>query len=278
MVEELVVSAIQMTSSDNVDDNLGVIEKYVAEAVHAGAKFIVLPENFALMAVRSQQIIQIAETLGAGPIQHVLSEMCKKYGCWIVAGSLPTTAPDSTKVYATCLVYNELGEQLAHYHKMHLFDADIADGKKRYRESDTFKAGNEAVVVNTPFGVMGLSICYDLRFPELYRALLQKGAEFFVAPSAFTEVTGTAHWSLLCRARAVENTCYLIAANQGGMHNNGRSTYGHSMIVDPWGEVLTELGSNEGVALATLKQSKVRQVRSNLPSIEHRRFSITRDK
>lgn len=277
-MEEMVVSAIQMTSSDDVHKNLSIVGKRVAEAVDSGAKLIVLPENFALMATRSQQVYQMAERLGAGPIQHFLSELSKKYGCWLVAGSLPTTSADSAKVYATCLVYNEFGEQLAHYHKMHLFDADIADGKRSYRESDTFRAGNEPVVVNTPFGMMGLSICYDLRFPELYRALLQKGAEFFVAPSAFTAVTGAAHWSLLCRARAVENSCYLIAANQGGVHINGRSTYGHSMIVDPWGEVLAELGSTEGVALATLKQLKVRQVRNDLPSIEHQRFSITRDK
>jgi len=189
-----------------------------------------------------------------------------------VAGSMPIKSTRDDKVYATCLVYNSVGEQVAHYHKIHLFDADISDDKGRYRESDTFLAGDQPVVVNTPFGVMGLSICYDLRFPELYRELMQQGAEFIVAPSAFTETTGQAHWALLCRTRAVENACYLIAANQGGVHNNGRATYGHSMIVDPWGKVLSELSVKEGIATGTLKKSTLINIRTSLPAIQHRRL------
>ncbi len=166
---------------------------------------------------------------------------------------MPIRTDDENKVYTTCLVYNEQGEQVAHYHKIHLFDADITDDKGCYRESDKFLAGDKTVVVDTPFGVLGLTICYDLRFPELYRELLDKGANAIVVPSAFTELTGRAHWSLLCRARAVGNSCYLIAANQGGLHANGRSTYGHSMIVGPWGDVVSKIESGEGVCTATIK-------------------------
>lgn len=274
-MNEFKVAAVQMCSSDQLNDNLKTVTSQVRLAVSKGAQMVVLPENFALMAKHSEQLLSIAEVLGKGKVQCFLSELAKKYGCWIVAGSMPIKSALDDKVYATCLVYNELGKQESYYHKIHLFDVDLADEKGRYRESDTFVAGADVVVVKTPFGIMGLSICYDLRFPELYRALLQQGAEFFVAPSAFTEVTGEAHWALLCRARAVENTCYLIAANQGGVHNNGRSTYGHSMIVDPWGDVLSELGVSEGMIISTLEKSKLNKVRKSLPAIQHRRLPIT---
>ena len=274
-VDELTVAALQMVSSDVLDDNLKTVERLVQEAVNAGASLLVLPENFALMANNSAQLLSIAESLGKGPIQGFLQRLSAQYQCWLVAGSLAIKATVNDKVYACCLVYNDMGQQVAAYNKLHLFDVDIADSKGRYRESDTFKAGDEAVVVDTPFGVMGLSICYDLRFPELYRQLLQKGAEFIVAPSAFTEVTGQAHWSLLCRARAVENSCYLIAPNQGGRHANNRVTYGHSMVVDPWGEVMVELGTGEGLAIATLKKTDSEKIRTTFPVIQHGRFSMT---
>lgn len=271
-MDKLKIAAIQMVSSDQLGENLKATKSLVTQAVSKGAKLVVLPENFALMAKHSKQLLSIAEQLGEGKIQSFLSELSKSNSCWIVAGSMPITSALEDKVYATCLVYNDVGEQVAYYHKIHLFDVDIADGKGRYRESDTFLAGNESVVIDTPFGVMGLSICYDLRFPELYRELLQQGAELIVAPSAFTELTGQAHWSLLCRARAVENSCHLIAANQGGQHNNGRSTFGHSMIVGPWGDVLSELAINEGITIATLKKSELNKVRTSLPAIQHRRL------
>ena len=276
-MNEFRVAVVQMCSSDQLNDNLETVTSQVGLAVSKGAQMVVLPENFALMAKHSAQLLSVAETLGKGAIQDFLSGLSKKHACWIVAGSMPIRSALENKVYATCLVYNEMGQQVSYYHKIHLFDVDIADNKGRYRESDTFVAGTEPVVVDTPFGVMGLSICYDLRFPELYRALLQQGAQFFVAPSAFTELTGQAHWALLCRTRAVENTCYLIAANQVGLHNNGRSTFGHSMIVDPWGEVLSELDVSEGMIISTLKKSTLNRVRKSLPAIQHRRLSIMRD-
>lgn len=272
---EITVAAVQMVSTDRLGENLEAVENSVRKSVEKGAQLIVLPENFALMAKHSKQLSAIAEPLGQGAIQRLLSELSKKYRCWIVAGSLPVLSANKNKVYAACLVYNDSGERVAHYYKMHLFDVDITDTTGRYRESDTFMAGDEAVVVMTPFGLMGLSICYDLRFPELYRQLLQLGAEFFVAPSAFTELTGRAHWSLLCRARAVENTCYMIAPNQGGHHINGRTTYGHSMIVDPWGDVLAELGTGEGLAIATLNKTHLDKIRTSFPAAQHGRFSTT---
>ncbi len=272
MMEELKVSAIQMVSSDQLKDNLKTANGLINQAVSNGAQLVVLPENFALMPKHAGQLFSISETLGEGDIQSFLSKVANENDCWIVAGSMPIKSTRDDKVYATCLVYNSVGEQVAHYHKIHLFDADISDDKGRYRESDTFLAGDQPVVVNTPFGVMGLSICYDLRFPELYRELMQQGAEFIVAPSAFTETTGQAHWALLCRTRAVENACYLIAANQGGVHNNGRATYGHSMIVDPWGKVLSELSVKEGIATGTLKKSTLINIRTSLPAIQHRRL------
>ncbi|ORU91721.1 MAG: apolipoprotein acyltransferase [Cycloclasticus sp. symbiont of Poecilosclerida sp. N] len=269
---ELRVAAVQMVSSDRLANNLVAIEEQLFEAVSSGAKMVVLPENFALMPKHPEQLLSLAERLGEGVVQDFLSKLSAKHQCWIVAGSLPIKSYEENKAYATCLVYNDMGEQLAHYHKIHLFDADIADSHGEYRESATFVAGSETVVVDTPFGTMGLSICYDLRFPELYRQLLDKGADFIVAPSAFTKLTGRAHWALLCRTRAVENTCYLIAANQGGIHTSGRTTYGHSMIIDPLGTVLSELDTGVGFATATLKRAVLNKVRTNLPAIQHRRL------
>jgi len=270
---EFTVAALQMVSGDVIEKNLECVETLLKQAVEKGAQIVVLPENFALMPRHSEQLLSMAETLGEGMVQDFLSVLAKKHGCWIVAGSLPISAPNSKKVYAACLVYNDSGQQLAHYYKVHLFDVEVADKQEHYRESDTFLAGEQAVVVDTPFGLLGLSICYDLRFPELYRELLQLGAEYIVAPSAFTETTGQAHWSLLCRTRAVENSCYLIAANQGGEHINGRSTYGHSMIVDPWGKVLSELTTGTGIVLDTLTKKKLNKVRHSFPAIKHRRLA-----
>jgi len=271
------VAALQMVSTDVLEQNLERVESLLCDAVSKGAKMIVLPENFALMPHHSGKLLASAETLGKGKIQQRLENLAIKYRCWIVAGSLPIRTPDNNKAYAACLVYNDAGQQVAHYYKMHLFDVDVADKTGRYRESDTFDPGQKVVVVETPFGLMGLSICYDLRFPELYRQLLDLGADFFVVPSAFTALTGRAHWALLCQTRALENTAYLVAANQGGTHINGRSTYGHSMIVDPWGEVLSELDTGEGVVLATLSKTQLNKIRHTFPAIKHRRLAITRE-
>ncbi|PCH84078.1 MAG: apolipoprotein acyltransferase [Piscirickettsiaceae bacterium] len=273
--EPFKVAAIQLVSTDIVVDNLNTAAELVMTAVEQGAKVIVLPENFALMAKNSSELINKAETLGEGEIQAFMSQLARRYEIWLVGGSMPIRSSIENKVLSACLVYDAQGQQVGQYNKLHLYDVDMPEHGQRYRESDTFVAGDKVVVIDTPFGKMGLSICYDLRFPELYRQMMQLGAEFMVAPSAFTEVTGREHWSLLCRARAVENTCYIIAPNQGGVHTNGRETYGHSMIVDSWGNVLAEATKGADVVVATIDKTKQDKIRKNFPSVQHGRFDYT---
>ncbi|PCI20838.1 MAG: apolipoprotein acyltransferase [Piscirickettsiaceae bacterium] len=271
--KKLIVAAIQLVSSNQVRENLNTVEKLVEKAVKQGAGLVVLPENFALMASRSADLLKESEVLGDGEIQQFMTNIASDYNIWLVGGSIPIRSADEKKVFASCLVYDTSGHRVAQYDKLHLYDVDIIETGERYRESDTFVAGNNVVVIETPYGKMGLSICYDLRFPELYRKLTSMGAEFIVAPSAFTESTGKDHWSLLCRARAVENACFIIAPNQGGIHANGRETYGHSMIVDPWGVVLAESTKGPDIAVATLDRPRQNKIRQNFPSIDHGRFT-----
>lgn len=274
MVDRFCVSAIQMVSTDVLEENLLKAEALINNAVCQGAQLVVLPENFSLMALHSAETLKHAEPLGSGYVQTWLANTAKKHNVWIVAGSLPLLSPEKNRVYSSCLVYDSSGFQVAHYNKIHLFDVELTGKQESYRESKTFYPGDAtAVVVETPFGIMGLSICYDLRFPELYRQLIDKGAHFIVAPSAFTDTTGEAHWQLLCRARAVENQCYLIAPNQGGVHANGRKTYGHSMIVDPWGLVLVEAKQGGDVIIATLDKAYIDKIRKTFPVIKHRRLA-----
>lgn len=273
-IDQFNIAAIQMVSTEQVSVNLEKVEELVIVAINQGAQMVVLPENFVMMAPHRSLILAAAEKENDGLVQTFLGHLAKKYSIWLVAGSLAIQSDVENKVYAACLVYDSNGYQVARYNKLHLYDVDLPEAKERYRESDTFMSGSDLVVVETPFGKMGLSICYDLRFPELYRQLMLMGAEFIVAPSAFTEKTGKKHWSLLCRARAVENSCYLIAPNQGGLHTNGRQTYGHSLVVDPWGEILVEAGKGACVVLATLKKSRLKQIRKTFPAINHTRFSF----
>lgn len=272
-VESFKVAAIQLVSTDIVNDNLKTVAQLVANAVGNGAKLVVLPENFALMPKKSSDLFNKSEVLGGGKIQTFMSALAREHKIWLVGGSVPIRISVDSKVLSACLVYDAHGQQVGHYNKLHLYDVELPDSGHQYRESDTFMAGDDVVAIDTPFGKMGLSICYDLRFPELYRQMMQLGAEFIVVPSAFTEVTGREHWSLLCRARAVENTCYIIAPNQGGLHANGRSTYGHSMVVDPWGNVLGEATIGPDVVVATIDRTKQHKIRKNFPSIEHGRFN-----
>ncbi len=272
-VESFRVAAIQLVSTDIVVDNLNTAAQLVENAAEQGAKIVVLPENFALMAKKSSDLINKAEDLGDGEIQAFMSALAREHEVWLVGGSIPIRTSIDNKVLSACLVYDAHGQQVGQYNKLHLYDVELPDDGHYYRESDTFVAGDEVVVINTPFGKMGLSICYDLRFPELYRQMMQLGAEFITAPSAFTDVTGREHWSLLCRARAVENSCYIIAPNQGGVHANGRSTYGHSMIVDPWGKVVAEAITKGPVVLVeTIDKTKQHKIRKIFPSIHHGRF------
>lgn len=265
-------AAIQMASSPNVNFNLLEADKLIAEAARAGAKLVALPENFALMGEHAGDKIRHREVQGSGPIQHFLAETAKKYAVWIVAGTVPLVAQSADKIRAACLVYNAQGELVARYDKIHLFDVNVPDTDEVYRESDTIEAGDTPVVIDTPFGKLGIAICYDLRFPEMIRQMQQQNMQVLVVPSAFTAQTGAAHWEVLLRARAIENLCYVLAPNQGGFHLNGRQTFGHSMIVDPWGTVLTCQKTGGGVVGAEIDLEKLHKMRASFPALQHRRF------
>ena len=265
-------AAIQMASSPNISFNLLEAEKLIAEAVKAGAKLVALPENFALMGDHESDKLKVKEVDGSGPIQNFLASVAKKYAVWVVGGTIPMVADDSNKARAACLVYNDKGERAGRYDKIHLFDVNVPGTNEVYRESDSIEPGNDSLVVDTPFGKLGIAVCYDLRFPEFFREMSNKGVEILVVPSAFTAETGAAHWELLLRARAVENLCYVIAPNQGGFHLNGRKTFGHSMIVDPWGVVLDCYKTGGGYVLAEIDRERLEKVRGAFPVLNHRRF------
>jgi predicted amidohydrolase len=265
-------AAIQMASSPNVGFNLLEAEKLIAEAAKAGAKLVALPENFALMGEHELDKIRIKEVDGQGPIQNFLAETAVKHGVWIVGGTMPIAGDAEHKVRAACLIYNDRGERVARYDKMHLFDVSVPGTNEVYRESDSIEAGPRPLVFDTPFGRIGVAVCYDLRFPEFFREMARMGMEILVIPSAFTAETGAAHWELLLRARAVENLCYIIAPNQGGFHINGRKTFGHSMIVDPWGVVLDCHKTGGGFIVADIDLERLEKVRTAFPVLQHRRF------
>ncbi len=266
-------AAIQMASSPNIRSNLIAAERLIEEAVKAGAKLVALPENFALMGNHELDKIKVKEVDGAGPIQDFLASVAKKYALWVIGGTIPIAGTADNRVRATCLIYNDQGERVARYDKIHLFDVNVPGTNEVYRESDSIEAGNCSLVIDSPFGRLGIAVCYDLRFPELFRNMSQQGAEILIIPSAFTAETGAAHWELLLRARAVENLCYVIAPNQGGFHLNGRRTYGHSMIIDPWGVVLDCYKTGGGFVCADINRERLEKVRSTFPALEHRHLA-----
>lgn len=266
-------AALQMASGPQVTANLLLAGQLIADAVKKGASFVVLPENFALMGVTEHDKLEVAETAGGGPIQEFLAEHARKFGIWICGGTIPMVSPVPGKVYASSLVYDDAGRQVARYDKIHLFDVALPDADERYNESETIESGKQTTVFDSPYGRIGLAICYDLRFPELFRELVDKGAEIILVPAAFTDLTGKAHWDILVRARAVENLSYIIASAQGGFHVNGRSTYGHSMIVDPWGAIVAEADDHTpGAVVGKVKLDCLRKVRRSFPVLQHRRL------
>ncbi len=260
------VAGIQMASSPHVSSNLIEAERLIAIAANQGAKIVVLPEYFCIMGVKETDKVAVREKLGDGQIQRFLAKMAKAYKIWLIGGTVPLVSSFSNKVRNSCLVFNDKGEQVARYDKIHLFGLDL--GTEHYHEENTIESGNEVVVVDTPYGKIGLSICYDLRFPELYRAMGE--VDMIVVPSAFTETTGKAHWESLIRARAIENLCYVIAPAQGGYHLSGRETHGNSMIVDPWGVILDRLPRGSGVVMASMNRDYQTSLRSSLPALKHR--------
>jgi len=269
-------AAIQMASSPNISSNLLEAERLISDAVTTGAKLVALPENFALMGQHELDKIEQKEQEGSGPIQEFLANTAKKYAVWIIAGTIPIAdRHDENKVMAACLIYNELGERVARYDKIHLFDVHVPGSDEVYRESDTISKGNTPLVIDSPFGKLGIAICYDLRFPEIFRVMQEQGMEILIIPSAFTQKTGAAHWEVLLRARAVENLCYVIAPNQGGFHVNGRQTFGHSMMIDPWGTVLDCQKNNAGFVSADIDLPRLHKTRETFPVLQHRQITCS---
>lgn len=276
MTQTFTAAAVQMVSGSDVKTNLATAGRLIGQAAQAGARMVALPENFALLGRREQDKLAVAEPDGAGPIQDFLADTACRHGIHLIGGTIPLRGADPQRVRAACLLHGPDGQRLARYDKIHLFDVDVGEsaaGGERYRESASIEPGQTVVTVNTALGCIGLAVCYDLRFPELFRALQARGAQILVLPSAFTETTGAAHWHLLCRARAVENLCYLVAPGQGGLHDNGRRTYGHSLIASPWGEVLAErIEMGKGTACATIDLAAMERVRERFPALQHRRL------
>lgn len=262
------IAAIQMASGPNVAANLAEAERLIAAAAKQGAKLIALPEYFAIMGLKDTDKIAVKETAGSGIIQTFLSKLAKKHKIWLIGGSVPLACDNPMKVRNSCLVYDDKGKQVARYDKIHLFGFNL--GTEHYDEQNVIESGNEIVVLDTPFGRLGLSICYDLRFPELYRAMTD--VDLIVVPAAFTATTGKAHFETLVRARAIENLAYMIAPAQGGYHLSGRETHGDTMIVDPWGVILDRLPRGSGVVTATINPDYQSSLRNSLPALKHRFF------
>ncbi|OYO26607.1 carbon-nitrogen hydrolase family protein [Janthinobacterium sp. PC23-8] len=261
-----IVAAIQMISTPSITENLATARRLVAQAAGEGAMLVVLPEYWAIMGQHETDKLAHAEQPGSGPIQDGMAQMAREHGVWLIGGTLPLVSPEAGKVLNTTLVYDPQGEPAGRYDKIHLFG--FTRGSESYNESRTIVAGTQVRSIDTPLGRVGLSICYDLRFPELYRALGE--CALIVVPAAFTHTTGRAHWEVLLRARAIENQCYVLASAQGGVHPNGRRTWGHSMLIDPWGEVKAVLDEGEGVVTGQIDPVFLAGVRESLPALAHR--------
>lgn len=262
------IAAVQMVSGPDIAQNLRAAGALVAEAAARGARLVALPEYFPLISGNETDKVRARERDGAGPLQDFLRETAARHKVWLVGGSIPLEASVPDKVRNSCLVYDDTGQRVARYDKIHLFG--FMRGTERYNESQIIEAGDRVVAFDSPVGRVGLSICYDLRFPELYRAM--GAVDLLVVPAAFTHTTGQAHWELLLRARAVENLCYVLASAQGGTHPSGRRTWGESMIVEPWGGVLARLAEGPGVVSAEMDAARIAELRASLPALQHRIF------
>jgi nitrilase len=268
--ERFRVAAVQMVSGDNVAANLAAAAPLVAEAAAAGARLVVLPEYFGIFGARATDKVAVRETAGRGEQQGFLAGLARRHGIWVVGGTVPLACTDPGRVRSACLVYAPDGTRIARYDKIHLFA--FTRGEERYDESRTIEPGTKPVALGLPCGRVALSVCYDLRFPELYRGL--GDLALILAPSAFTATTGAAHWHLLLRARAVENQCYVLAAAQGGSHPGGRRTYGHSALIDPWGRIVAEREEGPGIVLGDVDPERIAEVRAQLPALSHRVLGV----
>lgn len=270
------IHAVQMISGPDLETNLRQLDAQLRQLPPSSPpQLVVLPECFAIYGGSERLQLSHAEHPDGGPLQHILSEMARRYRIWLVAGTIPLRLPGSDTISAACLVIDDHGTIQGRYDKIHMFDVELPDQSHTYRESEITQPGSQWLVVDTPFGRLGLGICYDVRFPELFRAMGQ--VELIALPAAFTRLTGSAHWHTLLRARAIENQCYLVAAAQDGVHPNGRQTYGHSLIVNPWGEVIAERDHGPGLVSAKLDLELLKSLRTKMPVYQHRRLSCALD-
>ena len=269
-----IVAAIQMTSSHVVADNLQAAGELLREAKALGAEVACLPENFSFIGLRDADKLQVAEADGDGPVQAFLSDTARQLKLWILGGSTVIKSDSADRVANASLLFDADGNRVARYDKIHLFDVTIPGRNERYLESAHVTPGRAAAVADTPAGRLGLSVCYDMRFPELYRDLVAQGAEWLAMPAAFTVPTGRAHWETLLRARAIENLCYVVAPAQSGTHTSGRETYGDTLIVDYWGEVLARLPKGTGVIMADIDRAKLKETRARFPALDNRRLGL----
>jgi deaminated glutathione amidase len=269
-----VVAAVQMTSSHVVADNLAAAAGLLREAKDLGAEIACLPENFSFIGLHDADKVQVAEADGEGPVQSFLSETARKLKMWILGGTIVIRGDGAVRVANSSLLIDAAGKRVARYDKIHLFDVTIPGRDEQYRESTHVAAGREPVIADTPVGRLGLSVCYDMRFPELYRELVAQGAEWLAMPAAFTVPTGRAHWETLLRARAIENLCYVVAPAQSGTHSSGRETYGDSLIVDYWGQVLSRLAKGAGVITADIDLAKEAETRARFPALTNRQLGL----
>jgi predicted amidohydrolase len=268
MMSKTAVAAVQMVSSPNVDDNLETARRLLAQAAREGAKLVTLPEYWPIMGMLDTDKVAHAEQPGQGIIQDFMAAQAREHGVWLIGGTMPLASDDAGRVLNTTLVYDPDGQAVSRYDKIHLFG--FTKGEESYDEARTIVPGAAVGSFEAPFGRVGLSVCYDLRFPELYRAMGE--CALIVVPAAFTHTTGMAHWEVLLRARAIENQCYVLASAQGGTHRNGRRTFGHSMLIDPWGQVVDQVAEGEGVVVGEIDTDFLGQVRQNLPALKHRKL------
>lgn len=269
------IAAVQMSSSEDPGTNLELAAELIEASRRQGAALVVLPENFSVMPASEKDRQAFAESEGGGRVQLFLGDQAREHGIWIIGGTMPLRADDGVRIKAACLVFDDGGRPVARYNKIHLFDVEVGDGES-YRESDAFEPGgaddDNIVCVDTPAGRVGLSVCYDVRFPEMYRRLVDAGAQILSVPSAFTATTGQAHWEPLLRARAIENQCYVVAPGQWGAHASGRRTHGHTVIIDPWGRILALQETGNGVIVADIDLEHLAGIRQRFPALAHTRI------
>lgn len=265
------LAAVQITTGPDVEKNLAAIERQIKQAALEGANIVALPEVFACYDSQKYLALGQQEVNALGTLRSRMAGWAKDNQVFLIGGTIPVLEPKASKVYPRCYFYSDQGEELGYYDKIHLFDVDIDDAQGRYRESDMFLSGDDIKVFETPYGNVGLTICYDLRFPYVFDRLRKAGADIISVVAAFTETTGKAHWQPLLQARAIEQQCYILASNQWGQHDDKRRTFGHSMVISPWGEILDQLPSGEGIAIAEIELNEVQRIRREMPIANHQR-------